>query len=222
MKKRNPLSVFFLSIITLGIYDLYWLVQTKKVLNESTTHHTPSIWLLVAPVPLIILGYIGLLISIPASTTTTYGTTGISNATNTHTTHPTILIIALAVMIIGWIASFAISIIWFYKFSKAVNEYTQSKMSTAVAFLVLWLIHLIGVALIQDAFNDMQDSPRPYNNQPPPAMVGSDPQPIVQQPINPLVVSPQTVVPSPPPQPPSQTIVSPNQQTDQSNSPYQT
>jgi uncharacterized membrane protein YjgN (DUF898 family) len=38
MKKRNPLVVFLLSVITLGIYDIYWLVSTKKVLNAKTSH----------------------------------------------------------------------------------------------------------------------------------------------------------------------------------------
>ena len=64
----------------------------------------------------------------------------------------------MAIIFIGYIAGLVTSIIWFFQFSKAVNAYTQGKMSTAVTFLVLWLIHLIGVALIQDAFNDVEDA----------------------------------------------------------------
>jgi hypothetical protein len=74
MKKRNPLAVFFLSIITFGIYDLYWLVKTKSVLNEKTSQHTPSIWLLIVPIPVIIAGYIVLFTTAGVKTTATvYG-----------------------------------------------------------------------------------------------------------------------------------------------------
>jgi uncharacterized membrane protein YjgN (DUF898 family) len=181
MKKRNPLAVFFLSIITLGIYDLYWLVQTKKVLNEKTSHHTPSIWLLIVPVPVIIVGYILLFAKAGVKTTTTvYGQTTFNNGTTDQISHPGAALLAFGLIFVGFFASFIIGIIWYYKFSKAINEYTQGKMSTAMSFLILWLIHLIGVALIQDTFNDMQDGAAPiaYNqNQSPQQPLPPPPSP---------------------------------------------
>lgn len=172
MKHRNPLAVVLLSIVTLGIYDLYWLVKTKTVLNQTTSYHTPSIWLLVAPVPGLLLGYIGLIGSSSLKTTTNaYGQTQLSNGT-----HPGIFLIFLAITFIAILIAMAISIFWFFRFSKAINQYTNGKMSTAVTFLVLWLIHLIGVALIQDTFNDMQGAP---------AIAGvpiQNPQPLMAQP----------------------------------------
>ncbi len=160
MKKRNPITVFLLSVITFGIYDLYWLVSTKKVLNEKTRSHTPTIWLLVIPVPMIIAGYILLFINAPSTTTTTNGfQNSFSNSSNINTSaHPGLVFLAIALIIVGFLASFLASAYWFYKYSKAVDEYTRGKMSTGVSFLILWLIHLIGVALIQDAFNDMEAS----------------------------------------------------------------
>lgn len=144
MKKRNPLTVILLSIVTLGIYDIYWLVQTKKILNEKTRHHTPSIWLLYLPVLILIAGY-GLMIGAGAS--------GDSSSAGG------VAILSVILILLGFISLFVMSFIWFFKFSKAVNEYTQGKMSTAVSFLLLWILHLIGVAFIQDAFNDMMDEP---------------------------------------------------------------
>jgi cytoskeletal protein RodZ len=44
---------------------------------------------------------------------------------------------------------------WFLKFSKAVNHYTNGELNTAVTFLLLWMLRFIGLAIIQDKFNDM-------------------------------------------------------------------
>lgn len=273
MKKRNPLAVFFLGIITFGIYDLYWLVVTKKVLNEKTKHHTPTIWLLILPAIMLTVGYAALLgvsisdsvknapnattqvsssgeqvntpgtrrpeqyihrcrttngqeyvtqgnpkclpgdnfvadydasvagtvYSSPCSTTggtvryvyvarteacptgtkllfynsavqnntsTIVDSSGNSSANNSNAdsytinsngSHAGLAWTSLGLIFVGYLAFFAISIFWFFRFSQAVDEYTAGKMSTAVSFLTLWLIHLIGVALIQDAFNNMDE-----------------------------------------------------------------
>ncbi|HVV66651.1 MAG TPA: DUF4234 domain-containing protein [Candidatus Saccharimonadales bacterium] len=291
MKKRNPIAVVLLSIITFGIYDLYWLVDTKRVLNQKTKHHTPTIWLLIIPYVLVIAGYIllftstgmttstttstqpvftgdssssstssssssggeqvntpgsrrppqylhickaagnieyvsqgtpkclegdtyqsdydpsvsGTLYSSPCvttsgakryvyistdeacptgtkllfynrldstnqTTTTTYSNDTTQTSTdnvygtstsdnNTQLTHPAMFFIAMGLIFVGFITTFAASAFWFFRFSEAINEYTNGKMSTAVSFLILWLIHLIGVALIQDTFNNMEESP---------------------------------------------------------------
>lgn len=48
MKRRNPLAVFFLPIITLGIYTLVWYVSTKGEMN-SRGARIPSAWLIIIP-----------------------------------------------------------------------------------------------------------------------------------------------------------------------------
>lgn len=159
MKHRSPIAVFFLSIITFGIYDLYWLVKTKSVLNQKTKYHTPTIWLLVLPVVVLVAAYIGLIAFAShsgSSTTTTniYGTTTTSSTSTLK--HPVEFFVSLGAIVVGWIAYLLISVFWLFRFSKAINQYTKGKMSTAVTFLILWVIHLIGVALVQDTFNDMQ------------------------------------------------------------------
>jgi flagellar basal body-associated protein FliL len=157
MKKRNPLAVFFLSIITFSIYDIYWLVKTKEELNKKTKQHIPTIWLLIVPGLVLIAGYIGYIIDAVSNSTVTTSTTTYGSSVSS-SGHSSSLIVFTLLLIFGAIATFCISLYWFFRFSKAVNEYTNSKMSTAVTFLILWLIHLIGVALIQDTFNDMIDS----------------------------------------------------------------
>jgi hypothetical protein len=111
------------------------------------------------------------------------------------------LFIGLILVVISWIITVVISIVWLFKFSKAVDEYTKGKMSTAMTFLILYLVHLIGVALIQDTFNGMLDNPAPVGNAMPP--VGPTPafaQPEMQQPLQPTVpqqpIEPQAPVQS--------------------------
>jgi hypothetical protein len=49
IKKRNILAVYLFAIITLGIYLIYWLVQTKKEMN-SLGASIPTAWLLIIPI----------------------------------------------------------------------------------------------------------------------------------------------------------------------------
>jgi len=49
IKKRNPALVVIFSIITLGIYLLYWIVATKKEI-KSLGAKIPSAWLIIVPI----------------------------------------------------------------------------------------------------------------------------------------------------------------------------
>ncbi len=140
LKHRNIIVVVLLSVITLGIYDLYWLVSTKKVLNERTKVHVPSIWLLFAPVLVLFVGAGGM-----------YALA----VTGTHLGGNSANIIVLIVEFVAVIALIPITLYWYYKYSKAVSEYTSGRVSTAMSFLLLWLIRFIGIAVIQDDFNGM-------------------------------------------------------------------
>jgi len=49
MQHRSPASVFFLSLITFGIYALVWQVKTKGELNRLGAD-IPTAWLLIVPI----------------------------------------------------------------------------------------------------------------------------------------------------------------------------
>jgi hypothetical protein len=49
IKKRNPVWVVILSIITLGIYLIYWFVKTKEEI-KSLGAQIPSAWLIIVPI----------------------------------------------------------------------------------------------------------------------------------------------------------------------------
>lgn len=49
VEKRNPWLVLILSFLTLGIYAIYWLVKTKKEINDLGAK-IPTCWWLVIPI----------------------------------------------------------------------------------------------------------------------------------------------------------------------------
>ncbi len=49
VKHRNIFLVYLFSIITLGIYAIYWMVSTKNELN-SLGAEIPTGWLLIVPI----------------------------------------------------------------------------------------------------------------------------------------------------------------------------
>ena len=107
MKHRNPIAVFFLSLITFGIYGLVWYVKTKNEMNRLGAK-IPTAWLIIIPI---------------------------------------------------------ISIYWMWKYSEGVDQVTKGEMSAPIAFILLFLLGNIGMAVIQLDFNKLsgqsnsQDSP---------------------------------------------------------------
>lgn len=183
MKKRNPLAVAFFSIITLGIYDIYWLLKTKNILNKETQVHVPSIWLIIAPLLLSIVSFIAFVgysantninsngsynysyNNFNGSSTSSSNFSGSSTASvGKNKTNFAPVLILTAVFIILAIILFFLSAYWLYRYSQAVDSYTNGRMSTALAFLVLFLVHIIGVALVQDAFNKKLGNPTAGSN----------------------------------------------------------
>jgi len=93
--KRSPIAVFFLSIITFGIYSLVWLVKTKDEMNRLGSS-IPTAWCLIIPF---------------------------------------------------------VNIWWMWQYSAGVEKVTGKALTQVVAFLLAWLLSIIGYAIIQDSFN---------------------------------------------------------------------
>ena len=49
IQRRNPVAVVILTIITCGIYGIYWFVKTKDEIN-SLGAEIPTAWLLIIPI----------------------------------------------------------------------------------------------------------------------------------------------------------------------------
>ncbi len=56
IKQRDPVAIIILSIITFGIYALYWTVKTKGEINNLGAS-IPTAWLFVIPIVNIYFAY---------------------------------------------------------------------------------------------------------------------------------------------------------------------
>lgn len=95
MTQRNPFAVFGLSIITFGIYALYWAVKSKGEMVQRGAE-IPTAWLIIVPIA---------------------------------------------------------NIWWLWKFSEGVEKVTNGKMSGVIAFILLLVLDIIGMAVVQNEFN---------------------------------------------------------------------
>ena len=101
MKHRSPLAVFFLPIITLGIYGIVWQVKTKNEMNKLGAD-IPTAWLLIVP-------------------------------------------------FVNWY--------WLWRYSEGVEKVTKGETSTVLSFVLLFLLGIVGFAILQNEFNKVGDQP---------------------------------------------------------------
>lgn len=95
MKLRGPIAVFFLSLITFGIYAIVWQVKTKNEMNKLGAT-IPTAWLMIVPI---------------------------------------------------------VSLYWMWKYCEGVEKVTGGKLSAILAFVLLFVLGVIGMAIIQNEFN---------------------------------------------------------------------
>jgi hypothetical protein len=103
MKKRNPFLVLLLSIVTLGIYALYWLYITRKEILQYAENKN-AIW----PVSYFLAPILAIVIIFPLALLN-QGDSPVNKAVQ-----------ALVFLVGGAavIGSVVIPFIWFYKYSK--------------------------------------------------------------------------------------------------------
>lgn len=95
MKRRDPLMVAVLSIVTFGIYALVWYVKTKNEMNRRGAN-IPTAWLIIIPIA---------------------------------------------------------NIYWMWMYCVGVETVTKGAMSAPLAFLLLFFLGVIGMAIIQSSLN---------------------------------------------------------------------
>jgi len=61
-----------------------------------------------------------------------------------------------------------VNIYWFWKYCQGVEKVTAGQTSAPVAFLLLWLLSIIGQAIVQDGFNKAAAGALPPSSTPPP------------------------------------------------------
>jgi len=129
IKKRNPFLVILFSFITGGIYLIYWLIQTTKELKSNT----PS-----APT-LFSLYFIYFILFL----TMTYMVIGSYLNIN--------LGVVIVIFILCWMTLFICGTIFFWKYSKAIEELTGF---SAIGLFLLWIfMNLVAVIVAQIQLN---------------------------------------------------------------------
>lgn len=62
----------------------------------------------------------------------------------------------------GWLIIIPfVNIWWMWKYSQGVDHVSRGKLSGAVTFLLLWLLGVIGMAIVQATFNDIRPANQP-------------------------------------------------------------
>ncbi|MFW6233197.1 MAG: hypothetical protein ACOC3Z_00880 [Nanoarchaeota archaeon] len=117
IKKRNPLLVVLFSIISLGIYLIYWLISTNIEIKKKIYSSPSPYWILFI-----------LLFNI--SGFSVYALSSILKISFFYS-----LIIALSLFLV----SFILSIIYFYKYSEAINKLTGfNKILLTLLWILFW------------------------------------------------------------------------------------
>jgi cytochrome bd-type quinol oxidase subunit 2 len=145
-KYRNIAFVIVLSLITFGIYYLYWLISTQRELKQHG-QEVPSVWWMFAPLLIIIAA---ILIALAGGI---HGhAAGFAAAT----------IVAIIIGGIGALILFIYPFFWFYKYCKAVETVTHERTSLLLGYGSWLALHIVGFAwlwpgIIQDGLNSLAE-----------------------------------------------------------------
>ena len=144
MKQRSIGKMFLLTIVTLGIYRLYWFVKTRsEMMQLNKDIKIPSVLWLVAPLLLVILA-IGFFIF----------NGDFSSSDETAKNLTTNQIFSMAFFYLTLLVAPLLVAIWLWKYSKGVEVVSGEKMTFAIALLILLAVpDGIDILIVQDTFN---------------------------------------------------------------------
>lgn len=165
MKKRVIWKMFALTILTLGIYRLYWFIKTRKemmTLNPKVKIMSP--WFFLIPV-IIVTVSIGIFL---VSLIQTYDSVGQCNlpASGNSSAYvqgsspcpgePEPAVWPMILLYVSFLLIWPLAAIWLWSYSKGVEVITKGKTSFAMSLVVLLLVpDGIDILIIQDGFNKL-------------------------------------------------------------------
>lgn len=147
MKKRSLLGMFLLTFVTLGIYQLFWLYNTKQEL-KSKGQSVPPIALLFTPFLLLTIVVLFQLIS----------RFSMASGTETASGNTMVNLLSLLFGLVAPLAILPIFLYWFYKYCKAAEVVTSGRLSFGFSYAMSIVLSLFGVGFIwtlimQEGFN---------------------------------------------------------------------
>ncbi|HSW66916.1 MAG TPA: DUF4234 domain-containing protein [Bacillota bacterium] len=148
MQRRKPLTVFLLSLVTLGIYSLVWTYKTRKELiaELNQPQAIPAfIWLFA---PWLTMAATGIVMAF-------------FQAFNSGETPAATAVIALTLVIASAVIALILPFFWFYKFSEAVHALVPETETTMiyVLWVVMWVVGfpLVWPLIVQTELNKYLD-----------------------------------------------------------------
>lgn len=133
MKRRSLVTITILSIITLGLYGLYWVFVTRDELVKKG-EDVPSPWIFVGP----LLALLGIAVLQIIAKFTGLG----DNA------QAGINVLSALVGFFAVIAVLPLSIYWVYKYSKAVDSVTKGKLDSDTCLAMALVLNVLGFGFI--------------------------------------------------------------------------
>jgi len=157
MTKRNPWLVLLFSLITLGIYTLYWLYVTRKEM-VAVLQDKKAVW----PVIILFAPYLAILGAAILYGVSSFVFTSVESD-QFFAQQPTALnIVLFLVGGISTVLAIVLPFIWFYKFCRAI--YTVSRHTETGLLFGLWIalnIFAVGAIWYVIAQNDLNKAGAP-------------------------------------------------------------
>lgn len=181
MQKRSLVKIFFLFIITLGIYRLIWVIKTRNEMIEKG-QKIPTIWLFLLPYILVIASFSLVVISsisVSKSNVTATYSSGYENCTNeqvystkecerlysnannsTENTGKNVPLLAGYILFYIIIMLYLpLTALFYWPYCKAVENVTHEKLSFPLAIISFLLVpDGFDFLIIQDSFNKISSS----------------------------------------------------------------
>lgn len=133
MKNRNLIFVTVMSLVTLGIYDLYWAFSTRNELVKKG-HKVPSPMIFLYPIIAALLSVLILVVLYDSP-----------NGQDAMGVLGTVLVI---LMLVSALAFIPIGIYWLWRYSQAVGKVTKGKLSAEVSMVIALVTGVVGFAFI--------------------------------------------------------------------------
>ena len=185
MKNRVLWKMFVLSIVTLGIYRIYWFIKTRnEIMQLKPESRIWPAYVLFLPLAVGVLAFVGLIASIASSPTSerqcnsSFASSDQELSTDTELVAPsedvsddcstsTVTIIGLVGFYLGLFVAWILYMVWIWTYARGVDIVSAGSLSFALAIIVLLVVpDGFDILVIQDHFNKLGTS-----NPPAPAAV---------------------------------------------------
>lgn len=158
MKRRDALLETLLSLF-IPFYIIYWSYVTAKELEKTYGHKAPSLFLLLAPALIFVFALIPLMFGVLSGSEEGFAASGIG---------------FFLIILILFPLSFALSLVYYYKFGGNVEKVVGPAASRMLVLILFWLVSPAGVYIVQEKLNTLSQGPQDL--QPPVAPLGPQSQ----------------------------------------------